>query len=414
MVSVYHLDLEYIQEIDSYSESDTNDVVNRTVSAQLERLASFTDEQRRNTLVLGTLFWEFCDLRKTNSVKLLEVIEHKVKTLGAKFHLVTRRDYKSHLDSAACNITFIDFLALRTYQCCISNGQEISSKWDPTNTKFLFLMGKYHKPHRLGLLYKLYENNLLDDNRCQWSSYHDIELDNALKFIPCRDAEQKASISKFLKHIFRNPDNANVTILNNRGSHYGGFPFDADLYRATNLSLISETDFDNVITVTEKTYRAIINRHPFVIAGAPGILKEIQQRGFQTFDECMTVKNYDSITSNIQRLESIVENVKNFNPTGIDIDAINKMIEHNATHFEKLVKEDSASLQDMLLSYNVQAPWENLIPWRDSGNQVFLSWQHYYQTIKDPSWPPCDSVEDCNKLPTSIQEELKTVFNLKF
>lgn len=414
MVSVYHLDLEYIQLINNYSESDIQDIANRTITAQLERLASAPDEKRKNTLVLGTILWEVVDLQKNNSLKFLEVVEHKVKTLGAKFHLVVSRDYKSQLNNSVCNITFIDFFALRTYQCCINDSQEISSTWNSSNAKFLFLMGKYHKLNRIGLLYKLYENDLLDDTRCQWSSYHDIELDETLKFIPCSSLEQKISISKFLKHIFRNPDEAKVCIQNSISSHYGGFPFDVNLYKTTNLSLISETAFDSTITITEKTYRAIINQHPFVIAGAPGILKEIQHRGFYTFDEYMTVKNYDSIASKYRRLDAIVENVKNFNPLGNDIEAINKMVEHNAAHFDNLVKEDSSSLQNMLLNYNVQDAWENVIPWRDLGDRVFLSWQHYYQIIKGPSWPSCHSVDDCNNLPLHIQEELRTVFNLRF
>ena len=42
------------------------------------------------------------------------------------------------------------------------------------------------------------------------------------------------------------------------------------------------------------------------------------------------------------------------------------------------------------------------------GNQT--KWLTFYQQIKDPSWPDCDSEEDFYKLPESIQQECVEVF----
>lgn len=40
------------------------------------------------------------------------------------------------------------------------------------------------------------------------------------------------------------------------------------------------------------------------------------------------------------------------------------------------------------------------------------NWKQSYNTVKDESWPDCDSVEEWNSLPTHIQDECKTVHKL--
>ena len=39
------------------------------------------------------------------------------------------------------------------------------------------------------------------------------------------------------------------------------------------------------------------------------------------------------------------------------------------------------------------------------------TWQNFYQEIKDPSWPDCDSEDEFWNLPKHIQEEIQQVFN---
>lgn len=399
MVSVYNLDLEYLQAINC--SQDTLNLVSKTLDAQLAQLNSLPESTRRATLVLGTVLWENSRLEQS----ILESIKHKVNSLGAAFHLVAGINYKHQLASADCNITFIDFFALRTYLACLK--QPINTEWNFKNNKILFLMGKAYKPHRIGLLYLLYKHGLLTDHLCAWSCTQ-LDFDEARKFLP-RDLAPE-QVTEFIKHCPRAPDSANIVLHDNINTHYGGFPFDKNLYSTTSLSLISETASSGSVFVTEKTYRAIVNHHPFVIASTVGQNKQLQQQGFFTFDEFMKFPMYNHRANT---LAEIAENVKCFNPTPSEIDIIGSMIEHNAQRFNTLVQEESSKLQSVLDSHGIAQSWQDVISWEDSPN-YFLSWQFYYQTIKGETWPPCDTVEDCNKLPPEIQNELRSVFKVIF
>ena len=315
------------------------------------------------------------------------------------------------LQDIDCNSTFVDFFALRTYLAC-QNNQETSPQWFPDNKKILFLMGKYYKPHRIGLLYRLYLQGLLTEDKCLWSLHQKIDATNVVKFIPRRLVNQ-STLNDFLTICHNTLDPIKVVIQNDYCSHYGGFPFDANLYKTTNVSLISETSYYGISFITEKTYRAIINHHPFVVAGPAHQLRELQNLGFHTFNNFMKFPEYDDVLSTETRLDIIAENVKHFDPTGAEIKEITAMVDYNAKHFYNFCKAQSAKLQNMLECYGVTESWENVIPWRDD-ESFFLTWQFYYQTIKDPSWPCCYSIEDCKKLPEHIQQELATVFKVNF
>lgn len=410
MVNVYHLDLEYLQALDN--SPDTLNLVEKTLEVQLLKLSNMSDRQRRQTLVLGFMMWENCPLSGSPTKSLLESINDKVNSLGAVFHLIAGINYQTQLADVNYKITFINLCALRTHIAC--SKQTVSDRWFVENNKILFLMGKAYKRHRVGLLYQLYKRGLLADHRCVWSCIQ-LDLDLTKRFLPWGLSDE--DISKFIKSCYRVADSINLAVNDNINTHYGGFPFDVELYKQTNISLISETSEvlfpGGLPIVSEKTYRAIVNNHPFVIAALPGQNKELQRQGFFTFEEFMTFPAYNEQSINLKSLEEIAENVKNFNPAQDEIPTINSMIQHNARRFNELIQEESSKLQSVLDLHGVDQGWQDIFPWEDSPNQ-FLTWQFYYQTIKDPSWPPCESVEDCNKLPQKIQHELRTVFKVIF
>lgn len=407
MVTVYPLDLEYLQEIGDYQPNETKQIVEKTISTQLSRLASMSEDDRRHTLVLGTIFWEATNLK--TKAPFLELINQTVNNLGSQFHLITSLVYKNQLGDIPCNATAIDFFLLRTFAAC--QKQNINTAWAPEHKKILFLMGKHYKPHRLGLLYKLYRQNLLTDNRCVWSCVK-LDIDSVRPHLPGILTDQE--ITDFLEVCYRLPDSADIIYQDDGGTHYGGFPFDENLYKTTNISLISETEFyGKKVFITEKTYRAIANHHPFVIASVQDQNKALQEMGFFTFEEFMTNPLYDNMSSSDLKLNAIVQNVKDFNPSELDIEKITAMINHNAVRLRELAHEESDKLQQVLASYNVDQLWQDIIS-LDDNKHFFLTWQFYYQKIKGPSWPHCESVEDCNTLPGHIQHELRTMFNLNF
>lgn len=266
-------------------------------------------------------------------------------------------------------------------------------------------MGKSQRPHRIGLLYKLYKQGLLNYDRSIWSFYDDISLNDCKKYVS-KDVEVH-DLEAMLKNCQRQPDQVSPT-----NGHYGGFPFDADMYANTNISIVSETHSNSLPWNTEKIYRAILNHHPFLIAGAQGHTQHLNKMGFNTFDEYFLAPEYSTITPLHARLDAIVKNVKHFDPSAEQIDHINCLLKENFQRAHELADHYTNTINQMFASYNITVNWGNFL-FREC-SPYYLTWQFYYQTIKDPSWPPCDSLMDCITLPEQIQDELKTVYKLKF
>ena len=61
--------------------------------------------------------------------------------------------------------------------------------------------------------------------------------------------------------------------------------------------------------LTEKTFRAILHKRPFVILGAPGSLTQLKKLGFKTFDHVWN-EDYDLIQDPNHRIRAVIKIVK--------------------------------------------------------------------------------------------------------
>jgi hypothetical protein len=69
--------------------------------------------------------------------------------------------------------------------------------------------------------------------------------------------------------------------------------------------------------LTEKTFRAILYKRPFVILGAPGSLAQIKKLGFKTFDHLWN-EDYDLIQDPNHRIQAVIKIVKEIGALSID------------------------------------------------------------------------------------------------
>jgi hypothetical protein len=109
-------------------------------------------------------------------------------------------------------------------------------------------------------------------------------------------------------------------------------------YNSTQFTLAVETQIDagdyndiNSVFITEKTFKPIAHQHPFLIVGQPGILTELKQLGFETFDTLFD-ESYDTISDFDCRLMAVVENVKNFQSKQFDSET-QARVQHNHNLF---------------------------------------------------------------------------------
>lgn len=109
-------------------------------------------------------------------------------------------------------------------------------------------------------------------------------------------------------------------------------------FKKSFLYVITETVFDNPTQfITEKTFKALINRRPFVILGPCGTLKILHHFGFKTFDSIFD-ESYDTIINPSDRLVAVANIVNQFTNKSIDelkeiCYAIEDILDYNYNHY---------------------------------------------------------------------------------
>lgn len=222
---------------------------------------------------------------------------------------------------------------------------------EPKQKKFL-CFNKVPRLHRVALIGKLLQRNLLDTGFCSTYvaedefSYHlGQALDALVKIEP-----EIVNVIKNKKDIFplvidpHQPGRHNPIDL---------LQEDVQFYQNSYYSLVTETLFyrDTIdpievkspyytsVTFTEKTFKPIVMRHPFIIVGVPGLLKTLREMGYKTFAPFID-ESYDNEQDDGARLEMVVREVERLNSftesQWIDwLKKVEPIVEHNYNVFFK-------------------------------------------------------------------------------
>lgn len=91
-------------------------------------------------------------------------------------------------------------------------------------------------------------------------------------------------------------------------------------YQNSLVSIITETNYENPeLTLTEKSFKPIKEKHPFIIVGVPGALRAMRNMGFKTFGEFWD-ESYDDVECprvRMQRLSFLTEQISKWTPDQI-------------------------------------------------------------------------------------------------
>lgn len=117
--------------------------------------------------------------------------------------------------------------------------------------------------------------------------------------------------------------------------------FDCHMHHKTFISLVSETNAnsDNLF-FSEKTYKPIIAKQPFIIYGNPNSLTYLKKLGFKTFDKWID-ESYDTEIEFENRLDKIIklcEDISNMDTTDLYRirEEMSSVLEHNYNKFFEL------------------------------------------------------------------------------
>jgi len=102
--------------------------------------------------------------------------------------------------------------------------------------------------------------------------------------------------------------------------------------------IVTETVFYyDKLHLTEKIFKPIVSKQPFMLLAAPGNLAYIKSYGFKTFD-CVIDESYDTLLDNDARVDAVAQELKRLcNMTAGEkqtvLEAIAPIVEHNFHHF---------------------------------------------------------------------------------
>lgn len=222
--------------------------------------------------------------------------------------------------------------------------------------KFLFLGGVPDRLNRIGLLYELYKQDLL--KHAEWSF-----------FAPWTKEQEETSKKYFSNQedyvSFINYAERSIDSVYNNSKKYGTGDLlcatewthssswiDPEIFSKTSLSIISEghpAEERNSKFLTEKTYRAFVQGHPFLFAGNISMFKYIKELGFKTFENYFPHPDYATLPTEYERLAKLIENLKYFVNNKIDFTAD---VEYNRQHFFKLANDNNKILNTLDIDKN--------------------------------------------------------------
>lgn len=143
------------------------------------------------------------------------------------------------------------------------------------------------------------------------------------------------AVQPFLHDFIYSYVDKGIRLPNDKDNEWGDVEqrnFNSLWYDNTCFSLVSESKITSTeMFVTEKTFKTFAHSHPFMVFGIPGTLKFLQNLGFETYEN-MFDQRYDNITDYSERLNILVDNIKNFTKTPYDALTLQK-IEHNKNLF---------------------------------------------------------------------------------
>lgn len=222
---------------------------------------------------------------------------------------------------------------------------------------------KYTKPYIAGNKEKTFLclNNVIRQSRIDLLEHmlkYDLVKDSYYSFI----GSSRGTLStNELVDMLQNYDNytnivnnRNILPLNLTSKLYDGEQWTADLmeedsiyYENSYFSVITETLFYDMFSsplprlghvetvngamVTEKTYKAIAMKHPFILVARPYTLKLLRERGYKTFSPFID-ESYDEILDDKLRLDVIANEINRLSKTNLIefTHQVKDIVEHNA------------------------------------------------------------------------------------
>ena len=248
----------------------------------------------------------------------------------------------------------INILSANSWELALLKASEkVHSNFRVENRKKLFLcFNRVLRAHRLALVALMLSEHLVD------KSYYSFFPDYSHSGNTHGDGEKAAFYS--LKQFLNNELYTHIESVYNQNKSI--FPLrlnispeynknflsqdDAELFENSYISLVTETFFfkfnrdwdgiihdDHSIFFSEKIYKPILMKHPFILVGRPYSLVYLRKLGYRTFSPFIN-ESYDRILDDSERLNAIIAELVRLSKFSDDewitfLSNIKDIVEHN-------------------------------------------------------------------------------------
>lgn len=329
--------------------------------------------------IFGLLLYEgFLYKNESDYYELLRrVYDYGVSKGIKKFILVCGIvwEYQQELIKRNLNYEIIEFdysafAMWQTYKDCTIPA------WQSDTNKFMFLGGVPSRPNRIQLLSKFYDGGMLTEDQAVWSFYP--PQNDADKEI-CRGLCSKyndAQYNQFLKDSQRSVDDKYAGVAHYHkatGAEWKTEEYlerdffkdpnyiDPAVFTGTSISILAEGgafepawDFR---FFTEKAWRAVVNRHPFILVDNDMRKEFARSRGLDIFDKFFVAEYNDK-----DKLDGVVTNIKHFlNICKEQQEAISHTVDLNFQAYLRIINTCEQTLEYFNTKYSI--PQDELRQW---------------------------------------------------
>ena len=167
--------------------------------------------------------------------------------------------------------------------------------FDKKRTKHFMSFNRNEKPHRTKFINFLEDEKLLDEG---YVSYQPKELYLDTNFKKPSESEDSTGF-----------DSVSNSQWFNSGNEY---------YIDSYFNIVTETFFEEpALRFSEKIYKPIIYRQPFILYSTPFSLRQLRSVGYKTFGDFID-ESYDEIQDHEKRLDALNEEVKRLCSLSLD------------------------------------------------------------------------------------------------
>lgn len=216
------------------------------------------------------------------------------------------------------------------------------------------------RPHRLALLYYLDQKDFIDQGLVSAhipdSQNNQIFVHDSLEYT-FPDIAQDASNSFVKKGLYPRVLDASYENIKQSTEGHSQCYVKTEHFEKTRFSIITETAYSNKHVcstmiennvpfvaptipcgfATEKTFKAMLGRHPFVMISTPGFLAQLRTLGYMTFHPYID-ESYDRIVDDQERMLAVVAEItKLCDMDDVRWHAFQQHVEHIIEHNTRLL-----------------------------------------------------------------------------